>query len=128
MKFGVICLFISTLVACGKAKLPDGSYDLDFDSELWKNKASLDFDDSFITMRQRMLGDLIDNHLLGKSSMVLIKELGNASDKMDPDGKGPALSYPTGPQRDSYMAIDSEWLIIEFNEKGLAYKYSIRSD
>ena len=128
MKLGVICLFLTILFACGKANLPKGSYDLSFNSELWKDESSLVFDDSFITMRQKMLGDLVENHLLGRTNIELVSLLGVPADKMDPDGEGASLSYPTGPQRDSYITIDYEWLIVEFNEKDLAYKYSIRSD
>lgn len=128
MKLGVVCLFIFLLFACGKENLPTGSYELSFDSNLWKNEVSLEIDDNFITLRQKMLGDLANNHLLGKSQKELIRLLGIPSEKMDPDGDGPALSYPTGPQRDSYFAIDSEWLIVEFNEQGAAHKFSIRAD
>jgi hypothetical protein len=43
-----------------------------------------------------MLGDLLEKHLIGKKREDVITTLGEPSTKMDPDGTGPSLSYPTG--------------------------------
>ncbi len=54
--------------------------------------------------------------------------LGEPSSKMDPDGEGPSLSYATGFERQSYMRIDSEWLLIVFDSSGIANDYSVGVD
>ena len=128
MKFGIIVTFILILLACGNSKLPTGSYESTFNSELWIADSSLGFTDSSITIRQKMLGDLTENHLPRKTRSEVINLLGSAAEKMDPDGEGPSLSFPTGPQRDSYFAIDYEWLIIEFDEQGIFKNSQVRSD
>lgn len=128
MKLGIIGVLIFILFACDNSNLPSGSYESRFDIELWKAEASLDFDDSLLTMRQKMLGDLVENHLLLKARKEVIILLGSPADKMDPDDEGLTLSYPTGPQRDSYITIDYEWLIIEFDEQGIFKQYRVRSD
>ena len=75
-----------------------------------------------------MLGDLVDKNLIGKSRKDIIAVLGEPSTKMDPDGTGPTLSYPTGIERESYMRIDSEWLLIYFDSSGMATHYKIGVD
>ncbi len=75
-----------------------------------------------------MLGDLVSKHLLGKNRNEIIAMLGEPSSKMDPDGPGPSLSYPTGFERSSYMRIDSEWLLIYFDSSGKAIRYTIGVD
>ena len=128
----MIVLFLVSLLIlfkCGNDKLLPESYELKFESELWKDNASLNFDkNDLITVRQKMLGDLVNNYFIGKTRKELISLLGESSSKMDPDGNGPVLSYPTGPERDSYMAIDYEWLIIEFDKLSKYKRYIIRTD
>ena len=71
---------------------------------------------------------LVDKHLEGQTRKQIMLLLGEPSEKMDPDGVGPSLSYPTGPQRDSYIAIDYEWLIIEFDVSDKFEKFRLASD
>ena len=85
-------------------------------------------DEALMTPRQHMLGDLVERHLLGKSRGAILQVLGTSSSKMDPDGDGSALSYPTGFERGSYVRIDSEWLIIYFDSLETAIRYAIRTD
>jgi hypothetical protein len=75
-----------------------------------------------------MLGDLVDKHLSGKSRRDIVAMLGESSTKMDPDGTGPSLSYPTGIERGSYMRIDSEWLLIYFDSSEKAIRHEISGD
>lgn len=126
-----ILAFISLLLvlhSCGKSKLPDGSYELPFNDVRWRSGESLESDDNQITLRQKMLGDLVENHLIGRERNEVMTMLGEPSTKMDPDGEGSAMSYPTGFERSSYMRIDSEWLLIEFDLSGKSIKYSIGVD
>ena len=111
-----LLLLVSFLAVCGCSRsLPDGSYEKSFDEVLWKSPQGLEADVARITPRQKMLGDLVDKHLVGKSRKEIIAILGEPSTKMDPDGTGPALSYPTGIERGSGIRIDSEWLLIYFD-------------
>ena len=116
------------LYGCNKSELPDSSYELLFDAERWRSDESLETNDNQITLSQKMLGDLVENHLIGRERSEVIAILGEPSSKMDPDSEGSALSYPTGSERSSYMRIDSEWLLIEFDSSGKSIKYSIRVD
>ena len=75
-----------------------------------------------------MLGDLVEKNVIGKNRKEIIAMLGEPSKRMDPDGSGPSLSYPTGIERGSYMRIDSEWLLINFDSSGIANRYSIGVD
>ena len=88
----------------------------------------LEADASHITPRQNMLGDLVSKHLIGKSREDVIKMLGEPSTKMDPDGTGTSLSYPTGIDRNSYMRIDSESLLIYFDSSDRVTRYAIGGD
>jgi hypothetical protein len=115
------------LIGCSR-HLPKGSYEKPFDEILWRSPEGLEADKAGVTPRQKMLGDLVDKNLIGKSGKEIIVLLGEPSTKMDPDGAGSALSYPTGFERGSYMRIDSEWLLIYFDSKEVAASYKIRVD
>lgn len=115
-------------MACGEQNLPQGSFGEQFDAALWKSTEAFESDKDNVSHRQKMLGDLVENHLLGKKREHIIAMLGEPSTKMDPDGNGPSLSYPTGYERGSYMGIDSEWLIIKFDSSGIADSYYIGTD
>lgn len=122
-------LWVSFFAVCGCSRsLPYGSHEKPFDDVLWKSPQGLEADAAHITPRQKMLGDLVDKHLIGKSRKEIIAILGEPSTKMDPDGAGPALSYPTGIERGSYMRIDSEWLLIYFDSSDKAIRYKIAVD
>lgn len=100
-----------------------------FDAALWRSSQGLEPDKTArITPRQEMLGDLVDKHLMGKRRTEVIEMLGGASTKMDPDGTGPSLSYPTGIERDSSFRVDSEWLLIFFDPSGKVIRYRIGTD
>lgn len=113
---------------CGQQELPAGSFEDAFDESAWRSQDALQANDQGTTMRQRMLGDLVNKHLIGQKRDHIIAMLGEPSSKMDPDGDGPSLSYPTGWERWSYIRIDSEWLLIHFDSAGVAAGYSIAVD
>jgi hypothetical protein len=121
-------LSLLILCGCGSQKLPKGSYELQFDDALWRSSQGLETDTFHITPRQKMLGDLVGKHLIGKSRKDVITMLGEPYIKMDPDGTGPSLSYPTGVERDSCMSIDSEWLLVYFGPSGKVIRYRIGGD
>lgn len=111
-----------------RGSLPDGSHEKPFDEVLWRSPQGLEPDADHITPRQKMLGDLVDKHLSGKSRRDIVAMLGESSTKMNPDGTGPSLSYPTGIERGSYMRIDSEWLLIYFDSSEKAIRHEISGD
>ena len=74
-----------------------------------------------------MLNDLMKNHLIGISWNQVIELLGKPSQKMDPDGDGLAISYPTGYER-KLISIDSEWLLIYFDENKNVKECKIAND
>lgn len=118
---------VLVLLGCSR-QLPDGSHEKPFDEVLWRSSQGLEPDKAGITPRQKMLGDLVDKQLIGENRKEIISVLGEPSTKMDPDGTGPSLSYPTGIERGSYMRIDSEWLLIYFDSSGVATRYKIGVD
>jgi len=123
-----LLMMLLAFSGCSRS-LPDGSHEKTFDGGLWRSEEGLKPDEvNGITPRQKMLGDLVEKHLIGKTRKEVVAMLGEPSTKMDPDGKGQALSYPTGIERSSYMRIDSEWLLIYFNSSGKAERYAIGVD
>lgn len=116
------------LISCSQQKLPSGSHELKFEASIWQNEESANWNKDGVTIRQQMLGSLIGENVAGKNREQLIQLLGQPSTKMDPDGAGPTLSYPTGPQRDSYMAIDYEWLILKFDASDKYESFYLASD
>ena len=124
----LIFFFLIILTGCSRQELPIGSYDLEFQSNIWKKPESVNWNKEKGSVRQQMLGSLIDNNLVGKNRDQIIVLLGTPSTKMDPDSEGPSLSYPTGPQRDNYLGIDYEWLIIQFDSANNYAGYYLASD
>jgi len=95
----------------------------EFDSENWKNTAP---DWTHDSIRLRMIDDLLDRHqLLGKSRDEIIDLLG------EPDDTDYFSDYEMvwwlGPER-SFMAIDSEWLLIDLNEREQAVEVRLGND
>lgn len=123
----LIIIAVQLFLGCSR-HLPAGSHERHFDEVLWRSEQGLEPDKAGITTRQKMLGDLVDKNLIGKSRKDIIAALGEPATKMDPDGEGSALSYPTGIERGSYMRIDSEWLLIYFDSSGIATHYKIGVD
>ena len=75
-----------------------------------------------------MLKDVVENILPGKNKAEIEKLLGqslktNYFRSVDKD-----LIYYLGPQRDSFLNIDSEWLLIWLDEKGVFERYKIAND
>ena len=75
-----------------------------------------------------MLGDLVTRVLPGRNKEEIEDLLGESMETSYFRGTGRDLIYPTGPQRDSFLAIDSEWLLIWCDRKGRFERYEIRSD
>lgn len=105
---------------------PSGSDLSNFSSEFWQQNASTAWNNG-ISEREKMLKDLVENVLPGKSKDEIEQLLGESLDtpyfrSIDKD-----MIYYLGPQRDS-LGVDSEWLLIWLDEEGYFTKYRIVND
>jgi hypothetical protein len=107
--------------------LPTGSYDKDFDPEVWLGAESTDYKAEDITPRQKMLADVV-KRLPGKNRTHLETMLGPSLDTTYFQSTGRDLIYVTGPERDSLFGIDSEWLLIWLDENGIYKRHAIVTD
>lgn len=107
--------------------LPSGSYDSTFDRGAWLDPASAGHVKGGITPRQKMLADVVSK-LQGQSRSTLEVMLGPSLDTGYFKDSGRDLIYITGPQRDSVFAMDSEWLLIWLDDKGIYKRHAIVTD
>ena len=92
--------------------LPTGSFDLTFSKTLWK-KSELGSDSIQITNRQKMLGDLINIVLPGKSEAEIIKLLGEPEHR---DIKKYKIIYELGAERDTFIPVSYKHLTLPKND------------
>jgi len=119
-----ISIVISNLLP---ATLPSGSYERPFDRGTWADPASANYVEGDITPRQKMLADVVSK-LPGKNRSTLEAMLGSSLETGYFKDSGRDLIYVTGPQRDSFFAIDSEWLLIWLDERGNYKRHAIFTD
>lgn len=100
--------------------LPNGSYLQSFDSDLWIGDDSTVLREG-ITDRQKMLGDVVENILAGKSRNDIIRLLGLSSD----DSNQPTLLYYLGPARGDFFGVEVEWLEVYLDSSGRYQKYEV---
>jgi len=126
---GFVCFLTSmTLARVIRGALPTGSHLLRFDSALWKDPNSLRFIAGDVTPRQKMLGDVVQNVLPGRTRAELEELLGPSLDTPYFRTTGRDLIYVLGSERDSLFAIDSEWLLIWLDSSGRFERYAIYTD
>ena len=109
------------------SQLPSGSYDKQFDHEVWLDPESTNYTAGDITSRQKMLADVV-KRLPGHSRAELENMLGPTLDTPYFKSTGRDLIYITGPERDSLFGIDSEWLLIWVDENGTYKRHDIVTD
>lgn len=107
--------------------LPTGSYMSEFDQSVWLNPNSADYVKGDATPRQKMLAAVVAK-LPGSSRTVLEQTLGTSLETPYFTSTGRDLIYILGPERDSFIRIDSEWLLIWLDEKGIFERYEIADD
>lgn len=100
--------------------LPSGSHLQSFDSDLWLADDSTVLKEG-ITDRQKMLGDVVEHVLPGKSRNEIIRLLGLSSD----DSNQATLNYYLGSARGDFSGIHIESLKIHFDASGYFKKYSV---
>ena len=122
-------LALLILPSCSnKGKFPNGSDLKKFDSAIWQNESSTEPDDNLISEREKMLKDLVENVLPGRTKKEIEKFLGKSLETSYFSSINKDLIYYMGPERDSFMNIDSEWLLIWLDESGKFEKCKLIRD
>lgn len=109
-------------------EFPTGSDLLTFDSKTWISDNGNNLDDHLMTPRQKMLRSTIEEYVQNRTREQVLSALGRPTDTHYFKASGRDFIYYLGPERDSFLGIDSEWLLIWFNEDGKVRKYQITVD
>lgn len=123
-------LFVSSMVIVRfiDGGLPTGSNILRFEAATWRATKSADFVTGDITPRQKMLGDVVAHVLPGRTRTEIEELLGPSLATSYFENTGRDLIYVLGAERDSFFPIDSEWLLIWFDEAGRFQRYAVYTD
>src|SRR5687767_10445498 len=116
------------LSAAIRGALPSGSHLQRFDSAQWKGEAASESAGDDISVRQKMLGDVVGNLLPGRDRRGLEEMLGPSLDTPYFANTGRDLIYLLGPERDSMFGVDSEWLLIWLDDSGRFERYQVWTD
>ena len=132
LRISIIALLLFAS-ACGlsaaiRGGLPSGSHLQRFDSVQWKHDAASRSAGGDISVRQKMLGDLVKKVLPGRDRRELEEMLGPSLETAYFADTGRDLIYVLGRERESMFAIDSEWLLIWLDGSGRFQRYEIRTD
>jgi hypothetical protein len=107
--------------------LPEGSRRLTFSSETWLSESSsMATDSDRLSIRQKMLGSVVSAVLPGKSRGEIEACLGPSFETAHFRGAKYDMIYPLGWDRG--YGIDSEWLLIWLDERGVFKRYQIMTD
>lgn len=107
--------------------LPVGSDLLKFNSEIWHKESSTKWNNG-ISIREQMLKDVIKNVLPGKSKEQIEELLGPSLETNYFSSIEKDFIYYLGPERDGFLNIDSEWLLLWLDENGNYKRYQIVND
>ncbi len=110
----LVSLVLLSIVRHGQ---PLGSYAARFDGEVWRLPSSAEPVHGDLSPRQKMVGDLIDNVLPGRTRDEIVALLGPVAETTYLDGTGRDILYPLGLERGP-IAMDSEWLLIWLDGDG----------
>ena len=122
-------IILLLLPSCSdKDELPKGSDLRKFDSIVWQDENSIKPDKNLISEREKMLKDLVENVLPGKTRNEIENLLGKSLETSYFASIKKDFIYYMGPERDSYMNIDSEWYLIWLDESGRFKKYKLMND
>ena len=116
------------LSAAIRGELPSGSHLRRFDSAQWKDEAASESAGGDISVRQKMLGDVVSNVLPGRDRRELDQMLGPSLDTPYFASTGRDLIYFLGRERESMFAVDSEWLLIWLDASGRFERYEVWTD
>jgi len=107
--------------------LPGGSYDRQFDRQVWLDPESANYISGDITPRQKMLAEVVKK-LPGLHRSEIENMLGPSLDTAYFQSTGRDLIYITGPERGSLFGMDSEWLLIWLDENGIYKRHAVVTD
>lgn len=107
--------------------LPSGSYESPFNREVWLDSDSTANLPGQATPRQKMLADVIAQ-LPHKGRSELEAMLGPSMGTQHFKSTGLDLIYLTGPERDSFFPVDSEWLLIWLDANGTYQRHAVVRD
>lgn len=108
----LFCFLVLPIIA--PYRLPEGSYDMKFDQQVWKQEETSTFSKTGYTLRQKMIGDVIKNIIANKNRQEVLEILGPPTDTDKWQSmKSDHLIYVLGPDR-GFMPIDYEWLFVQF--------------
>jgi hypothetical protein len=108
--------------------LPTGSHLRSFDRVVWQDPRSADYVPGDITPRQKMLAAVVNSVLPDRGRAELENMLGPSLQTSYFKSTGRDMIYVLGPQRDSYFAIDSEWLLVWLDKDGRFERYAVATD
>jgi hypothetical protein len=109
--------------------LPLGSGIRHFDHKIWLQGTSAGvIPGNKMSEREMMLSDLIENILPGKNKVEIEKILGPSLKTSYFAGVDKDLIYYLGPERDKFINIDSEWLLLWLDKEGKFKRYKIYND
>ncbi|WP_428737096.1 hypothetical protein [Sulfurimonas sp.] len=124
-----LVLVLIILSGCSRTnKLPAGSDMQKFDSIVWQNESSIKSKNNSISAREKMLKDLVENVLPNKTKNEIEDLLGKSLETVYFKSIDKDMVYYLGPQRDSFMNIDSEWLLIWLDDSGKFKDYRVVND
>ncbi len=116
--YSLFLIIVISVLSCSKS--------IRFDSGLWKNPQSYSCKEGDRTDRQKMIKNVLET-IRGKSKNEVILLLGPSLKTSYFKGTGRDLIYLLGPEQ-SFFSIDSEWLLVFFDENNMYKKHSIMTD
>jgi hypothetical protein len=122
------CVAALGLVRLLPRPLPTGSHRLAFNAELWRDPRSAEYVQDDATPRQKMLAEVVEKVLPGRTRAEIEGLLGPSLETFYFRSTGRDLIYPLGPERDVYLGLDSEWLLIWLDDAGRFRRYAIAND
>jgi len=115
-------------LGCDRHGLRAGSDLRAFHSAQWKADHSSDTRNGGPSVRQEMLGEVVTHILPGKTRSEIEELLGPSLVTPYFGRTKRDLIYFLGPERGSYIRIDSEWLLIWLDTQGRFHHYQIATD
>ncbi|HUP39122.1 MAG TPA: hypothetical protein VM115_03300 [Vicinamibacterales bacterium] len=119
-----VLIFIGFFIIFSPAE--DYSQRTAFDSQVWRDR-SLDEQEPLWPTRLRMIDDLFEKQRLDRLTRTEVLALLGPSDQTD-KWQDWHLVYWLGPERDGFVRIDSEWLVIRFDAAGQVASYRLVRD
>jgi len=97
-----------------------------FNSEIWRDPNSVLHVSYDITPRQKMIDDVVENILPGSTQDEIESLLGKSRNTSYFSESKRDSIYMLGPERG--FGVDSEWLLIWFDDSGKFERYQIATD